>query len=152
MPKSKKASSEEESNKTKSMSTQERAGLSFPVRRTETRLRFKTRATITRVAGLTSVYVTGLVEKAIGHVLALAGEECARAQQKRISLVHIQEAVRGCPDLSRTFAGFAFATSLDVPKASKMVVTKAKIKEMEEKASLAKAAKEAAKSAMQATA
>lgn len=125
----------------KSKSTQERAGLSFPVRRTEARLRFKTRATITRVSGLTSVYVTGVVQKAIEHVLNLAGEECARSNQKRISLQHVQEAVRACPDLNRAFAGFSFATSVDVPKAAKLIVTKAKLKQMEDQKEKAKAAK-----------
>lgn len=120
-------------DRAKSASTQEKAGLAFPVKRTETRLRFKTRSTITRVAGLTSVYVTGLVQHVVHHVLTLAGEESARVGQKRISPAHVHEAVRSCPDLARTFAGFSFATTLDVPKASKMILTKTKIKELEDK-------------------
>tara|TARA_B110001452_G_scaffold254727_1_gene246542 strand:+ start:6814 stop:7281 length:468 start_codon:yes stop_codon:yes gene_type:complete len=129
-------------------STQDKAGLSFPVRRTETRLRFKTRSTITRVSGLTSVYVTGLAQHVAAHVLMLAGEEAARVSQKRISPAHVQQAVRSCPDLARTFAGFSFATTLDVPKASKMILTKTKIKEqaakVEEKKAMIAQAKAAA--------
>ena len=129
-----------------SASTQEKAGLAFPVRRTETRLRFKTRSTITRVSGLTSVYVTGLVQHVVSHVLTLAGEESARVGQKRIRPAHIHEAVRSCPDLARTFAGFSFATTLDVPKAGKMILTKTKIKELEDKQQKKKAADAAAAS------
>ncbi len=136
-----------EADKVKGGSTQEKAGLAFPVRRTETRLRFKTRSTITRVAGLTSVYVTGLVQHVVSHVLTLAGEESTRVNQKRISLAHIQQAVRSCPDLARTFAGFSFATTIDVPKASKMILTKTKIKEMEEKLEKKKAEEAEAKAA-----
>ena len=112
-------------------STQARSGLTIPIRRTEARLRFKARPSIIRVSGNTAIHVAATTQVVLNEILKAAGEDALASKQKRISVCHLIRAVQSCPDLSRVFAGFSFSASLDVPKATRLIVTKEKLKQLD---------------------
>lgn len=106
---------EQVKEKKKPVSKGVRCGLSFSVSRIDKKLRaakiFK------QVSGSTSVFVTGLVEHTMLEILKRAGEQAKGSKSKRILTHHAIEAVRTDPDLARLFAGFAFTSAGDVPRA-----------------------------------
>lgn len=102
-------------------------------------MRFKTRTNMTRLAGKAAVYATGSLEKTVHTILRLAGDECMAGKSKRVSLPILQQIVLQDPDLSRTFAGFSFASSIEAPKAGRLILTKMAIAKIEAKKAEAKA-------------
>ena len=121
-----------------SKSEQSKAGLLFPVRRTEARLRFKTRSTLSRVAAPASVFLTAVVEHMVAHILGASETEISSEGNKRIAVRNIQSVVLSDPALAQTFAGFSFASTSTVPRAGRLILTKQKIMELEGKKAMRK--------------
>lgn len=128
-------------------STQARSGLTIPIRRTEARLRFKSRPSIVRVSANTAIQVAATTQVVLNEILKAAGEDALASKQKRISVCHVIRAVQSCPDLSRVFAGFSFSASLDVPRATRLIVTKEKLRAMDQLKQENKEKREALKAA-----
>ena len=108
---------EEAPAKKEIISKSTRAGLLFPTGRIEKKLR---KASIADRCGTApSIFMTGVVESVIGHLLKLANEQAANAKPvaKRVTNAHIVAAARSDPDLARVFSGFCFSTSNEAPKA-----------------------------------
>ena len=89
--------------------------MQFSVSRIEKKLRAA--KICKQVSATTSIFVAGIVEHTIMQILELAGEQAKGKKSKRILPQHAIDAVRTDPDLARLFAGFAFTSTEDVPKA-----------------------------------
>ena len=134
-----------------------KAGLILSVSRTDKRLRAPLSKIAKRTGGMTSVYVTGVVEAILEKALGFAGKEATAAgseeggdkKAKRITPQHIAASLKHDPDLARHFIGFVFPTHGEVPKAVNFILCKEdadeRKKKMEESAQRAaeKKAKEA---------
>lgn len=92
-----------------------RSGLQLSVSRVDKRLR--SAKICKQVSSTTSIFLTGIVEHTILQILQLAGDHAKSQKSKRILPQHAVAAVRMDPDLARLFAGFAFTSGKDIPKA-----------------------------------
>ena len=101
--------------KSKSLSKQSKAGLTFAVSRVDKKLR---RAKIAgQVAVQATIFLTGVVEHVILKIVEDAGAQAAMRESKRVTDAHLIAAVRSDPDVARAFGGFCFTSGDDVPKA-----------------------------------
>ena len=108
-------------SKTKSVPKAVRSGLHLSISRVDKKLRGA--KVCKMVGGSTSIYMTGIVEHVVKSILKQAGEHAKVKNCKRILPQHAIDAVRSDPDLARLFAGFAFVSCENVPKAIDTILT-----------------------------
>ena len=126
--------------KTKAVSKQAKAGLTFAVARVDTKLR---RGRVSKqVSGAASIAVTAIVEHVILKIVEEAGAQAEMRKSKRVTDAHIVAAVRSDPDMARAFAGFCFTAADDVPKAIDKILPEDEQKTRKEAAKASKARKE----------
>ena len=99
---------------------QSRAKLTFPVSRFAKKLRLKK---VTKNLSETApVFLAGVVENVIMHVVNTAAVDARSRDSTRVNLVDVVAAVRKDVDLARLFAGFAFSSPTNCPKAMNQIL------------------------------
>lgn len=104
-----------------------KAGLILSVSRTDKRLRSEHNRISKRVGGMTSVYITGVVETVLERALDLAGKEALAGDDekaKRVTPQHLVAAIQMDADLARHFLGYNFPSHVEVPRATLYISSK----------------------------
>ena len=94
---------------------QAKAGLVFPVSRFIKKL--KTKNIAGRMSSTAPVFITGVVESVIKHILVQAAENATANKTTRVNLEDFVHAVRQDVDTARLFGSFAFSSATQAPKA-----------------------------------
>jgi hypothetical protein len=126
---------------------QAKAGLTLSVSRVERKLRLAKVAK--QYGGKGTVFTAGVVEHVLGKIMADAAALAAMSKSKKIGDSHIIAVVRGDPDLARLFAGYAFSSTSEVPKAIEYILTAEEQKARQDKMMRSLASKAAQKQQQQ---
>jgi len=104
----------------KSQSKQSRAGLTFPVSRTNTCL--KLRSGMKRVGGSAPVYLTAVVEYVTSELLEAAGKRAVAGKRKRLTPEDVTGAMRSDRDLSMLCDGISTSSGEPLKRIAKRLL------------------------------